>query len=58
MFCGWLGGFAGAGTGAKTGRLLTLDEVGGILLGLYAQNLYLLKIFKKPDRLADTEKCR
>lgn len=35
LFCGWLGGYAPVGGEKKTGRLLTIEEVGAIMKGNY-----------------------
>jgi hypothetical protein len=37
LMCGWLGGMATKDKPAEVGRLLTIDEVGGVLNGEFTQ---------------------
>lgn len=36
LFCGWLGGMNVAGKAPEVGRLLTIEEVGEILGGMFS----------------------
>lgn len=39
LLCGWLGGMAHNGKAAEAGRLLTIEEVGEILNGMFFHTL-------------------